>query len=125
MIFVKELTSSQIQQLKEISRKEVGRVSTRAHMVLMSARNVAVPTISALYEVCPATVRFWIRKYETEGPAGLYDDMRSGRPRTRNRNGNGSGNGTGNGNGVAARKSQALFMGSLRSLASKEQNQRL
>ncbi len=119
MIFVKELTSSEIQQLKEISRKEVGRVSTRAHMVLMSARNVAVPTISALYEVCPATVRFWIRKYETEGPAGLYDDLRSGRPRTRNVNGNR------NGNVVAVRKSQATFMDSLRSLTCKEQSQRL
>ena len=123
MLFVKELTSSEIRQLKEISRKEVGRVSTRAHMVLMSARNVAVPTISALYEVCPATVRFWIRKYETEGPAGLYDDLRSGRPRTRN--GNGNGNNAKNGNVIAVRKNHAIFMESLRSLTSKEQSREL
>ncbi len=86
MIFVKQLDESQIRQLKEMSRKEVGRVSTRAHMVLMSSKNVAVPTIAALYEVSQATVRFWIRKFEIEGVKGLYDEDRSGRPR----NGNGS-----------------------------------
>ena len=28
-----------------------------------------------------ATVRQWLRRFDAEGPAGLYDDVRSGRPR--------------------------------------------
>jgi transposase len=28
------------------------------------------------------TVRFWIRRFKAHGPAGWYDDPRSGRPRT-------------------------------------------
>lgn len=73
--------------MKEISRKEVGRVSQRAQIVLMSAKNLAVPVIAALFDVSPATVRFWIRKFEAEGPKGLYDESRSGRPKSNNSNG--------------------------------------
>lgn len=109
MIFVKQLDESQIRQLKEMSRKEVGRVSRRAHMVLMSSKNVAVPTIAALYEVSQATVRFWIRKFEIEGVKGLYDEDRSGRPR----------NGNGNGNGASHKQYSNEFGESLRKIAAK------
>lgn len=94
MMYVRELSPEDFQILKEISRKEVGRVSQRAHIVLMSAKTVAVPTIATLFDVSAATVRFWIRKFESEGPKGLFDESRSGRPRSCNGNGNGNGNGT-------------------------------
>jgi len=92
MMYVRELSAEDFQILKEISRKEVGRVSQRAHIVLMSAKTVAVPTIATLFDVSAATVRFWIRKFESEGPKGLFDESRSGRPR--NGNGNGTSGGT-------------------------------
>jgi hypothetical protein len=109
MMYVKQLVAEEYQALKEMSRKEVGRVSQRAHIVLMSAKNVAVPTIAALFEVSPATVRFWIRKFEAEGPKGLYDESRSGRPR--------------NGNGSAQIRSYSKLGESLRNLNHGQQGQ--
>ncbi|MHC1726965.1 MAG: transposase [Syntrophobacteraceae bacterium] len=81
MIYVRTPDKKEHLELKRIKRKEVGRVSQRAHMVLLSAQRWAVPEIAALFEVSQATVRAWIRKFEALGPEGLYDDNRSGRPR--------------------------------------------
>lgn len=81
MVYVRQLAANEHKELKEMSRKEVGRVSQRAQMILMSAKSLAVSDIAALLDVCPATVRFWIRKFEAVGPGGLYDESRSGRPR--------------------------------------------
>ncbi|MHC1729647.1 MAG: transposase [Syntrophobacteraceae bacterium] len=81
MVYVRQLAEVEHRELKEMSRKEIGRVSRRAQMVLMSSKSLAVPDIAVLLDVCPATVRFWIRKFEAEGPGGLYDGSRSGRPR--------------------------------------------
>ncbi len=106
MMYVRELAAEEFQSLKEITRKEVGRVSQRAHIVLMSAKSVAVPTIAALFDVSAATVRFWIRKFESEGPKGLFDESRSGRPK--------NGNGNGNGNGTSGHKSYVALEKSLR-----------
>jgi len=81
MLYVRPLDDEEHQELREMKRREIGRVSQRAHMVLLSAKRWAVPRIAALFEVSPATVRAWIRKFEAEGPRGLYDEDRSGRPR--------------------------------------------
>lgn len=80
MIYVRLLAEEEHEELKAMMRKEIGRVSQRAQMVLLSAKRWAVPRIASLFEVSPATVRFWIRKYEREGVNGLYDADRSGRP---------------------------------------------
>lgn len=80
MIFVKILPEEDYEELKAMKRKEIGRVSLRAQMVLLSAKHWAVPRIADLFEISPATVRFWLRKFEKEGPKGLYDENRSGRP---------------------------------------------
>lgn len=82
MIYVRLLAEDEYRELKEMKRKEIGRVSQRAHMIILSAKRWAVPRIATLFEVSPATVRSWIRKFETEGPQGLYDEDRSGRPRS-------------------------------------------
>lgn len=81
MIYVRALDKKEHLELKRIKRREIGRVSQRAHMVLLSAQRWAVPDIANLFEVSQATVRAWIRKFEALGPQGLYDDDRSGRPR--------------------------------------------
>lgn len=81
MIYVRALDKKEHLELKRIKRREIGRVSQRAHMVLLSAQRWAVPDIAGLFEVSQATVRAWIRKFEALGPQGLYDDDRSGRPR--------------------------------------------
>ena len=91
MLYVRPLVTEEYRALKEMWRKEVGRVGQRAGIVLMSAKNVAVPIIAELFDVKPATVRSWIRRFEAEGHTGLYDGSRSEAP--------------GNGNGASRPKS--------------------
>jgi transposase len=64
-----------------MTRQAVGRVSQRAQLILLSAQRHTVPELAALFDMSRATVRFWIRRFDVHGPAGLYDDPRRGRPR--------------------------------------------
>jgi len=57
------------------------RQATRAVMVLLSANGLPPAQIAALLDCHPATVRRWIGRFNAEGPAGLPDRPRSGRPR--------------------------------------------
>jgi transposase len=81
MIYVRPLTGDEQIELKRMTRQEIGRVSQRAQMILLSAQRRAVPEIATIFAVSRATVRFWLRQFEAAGPGGLYDDPRSGRPR--------------------------------------------
>lgn len=81
MIYVREPTEQESQELHVMMRREVGRVSQRAHMVLLSAERHPAPEIARLFAVSRATVRYWLRRFDDYGPGGLYDDPRSGRPR--------------------------------------------
>lgn len=81
MIYVRPLTEDERIELKHMTRQEIGRVSQRAQMILLSAQHRSVPEIATLFEVSLAIVRFWIRRFETAGPTGLRDQQRSGRPR--------------------------------------------
>ena len=64
-----------------MTRQEIGRVSQRAQMILLSAQRREVPEIARIFSVSRATVRFWMHAFDAAGPAGLYDAPRSGRPR--------------------------------------------
>lgn len=81
MIYARKPTEEERKELERMVRQEVGRVSQRAQMVLLSIRGKRVPEIADIFAVCTATVRFWLKRFNTEGPAGLYDQTRSGRPR--------------------------------------------
>ena len=81
MIFVRKLTDAESRELRLMTRQAVGRVSLRAHMVLLSAQRHSVPEIATLFDTSHATVRFWIDRFGERGCDGLYDDPRSGRPR--------------------------------------------
>ena len=81
MIFVRELGEDEHQELRRMTRQAVGRVSLRAHMILLSAQRRSVPEIASLFDTSHATVRFWIERFQERGCHGLYDDPRSGRPR--------------------------------------------
>lgn len=81
MIYVRQPRDDEVQELKRMIRQEVGRVSQRAHMVLLSAEHHPVPEIAAFFACSRATVRSWLRRFGRLGPAGLYDEPRSGRPR--------------------------------------------
>jgi len=56
------------------------RQATRAVMVLLSLHGLSPAQIAALLDCHPATARRWIGRFNAEGPAGLADRPRSGRP---------------------------------------------
>jgi transposase len=82
MLFVRPLTDDERRVLHRLARSEVGRVSERMHMVLLSGRRYPVPQIAAIFDCDEATVRTWLGRFEAEGVDGLRDRPRSGRPRT-------------------------------------------
>lgn len=81
MIFVRPLRPDERQGLQRLVRTEVGRVSERGRMVLLSSRRYAVPQIAAIFECDEATVRTWLARFEADGVDGLRDRPRAGRPR--------------------------------------------
>lgn len=81
MLYVKAPTEEESHELKRMMREEVGRVSARAHMVLLSAAGWTVPDLAMLFEQDRQWVRRWIKRFNAAGPSGLYDRPRSGRPR--------------------------------------------
>lgn len=64
-----------------MKRQEVGRVAMRAHMVLLSDRGHSAFDIAELHDVTHPTVYKWMDRFDEEGPSGLYDRDRDGRPR--------------------------------------------
>lgn len=80
MRVVREPTSEEQAELERMLRQEVGRVALRAQMVLLSARGYSAPEISTIQGVSDVTVYSWLERFDAEGPAGLYDRPRPGRP---------------------------------------------
>lgn len=81
MLYVREPEDDEYQELRRMTRQAIGRVSQRAQMVLLSAQHRSVPEIATIFAITPASVRSWLRRFDQNGPAGLYDVPRSGRPR--------------------------------------------
>ena len=77
---VRQPTDEEIEELNRMKRQAVGRVAMRAHMVLLSARDYSPLEIADLHEVSHPTVYKWIDRFEEEGPEGLHDREREGRP---------------------------------------------
>jgi len=81
MLYARQPTDEEHQELQRMVRQEVGRVSRRAQIVLASVRRNSVPDIATIFGVSRNTVRLWLHRFNAHGPAGLYDEERSGRPR--------------------------------------------
>lgn len=64
-----------------MKHQEVGRVSVRAHIVLLSSRGRSAPKIAEIHNVTTPMVYKWMGRFDEEGPHGLYDRERGGRPR--------------------------------------------
>jgi len=80
VIYVREPTPDEHRELRRMIRQEVGRVSQRALMVVLSSQMRTVPEIARLFAVSRATVRLWLSRFTVMGTLGLYDEARSGRP---------------------------------------------
>jgi len=81
MLYARQPTDEEHQELQRMVRQEVGRVSRRAQIVLASVRRNSVPDIAVVFGVSRNTVRFWLHRFNEYGPIALYDEERSGRPR--------------------------------------------
>jgi transposase len=77
---VRDLTDAEQAELNRMTRQEVGRVAERARMIPLSARGFTVQDIMAVFEVVDETLYKWLDRFEAEGPGGLLDRERSGRP---------------------------------------------
>ena len=71
MIYVREPEDDEHQELMRMTRQEVGRVSQRAQMVLLSTQRRAVPDLAVIFALHPASVRFWLRRFDQEGRCKL------------------------------------------------------
>jgi len=78
---VREPTDDERDQLKRMKRQDVGRVSVRAHIVLLSSRGYSAPKIAEIHDVSGPMVYKWMDRFDEEGPSGLYDREREGRPK--------------------------------------------
>ena len=81
MIFAKKATDQGRKELNRMAQWEDRRVRQRARMVLLSLRRIKTAEIADRLGVRPATVRLWLHRFNVQGPDGLYDRPRSGRPR--------------------------------------------
>jgi transposase len=75
-----KLNDTQRAELRQLARQAVGRISERAHFVLLSDQGYSPPQIGKLLGYDTATVRTWLWSYVKHGIAGLKDAPRSGRP---------------------------------------------
>lgn len=64
-----------------MTQHAIGRVAMRAHMVLLSARDLSAYEIAEIHDVSDPTVYKWIERFDEEGPEGLHDREREGRER--------------------------------------------
>ena len=80
MFTVGPLSDEQRKTLEHLRRRAVGRLSQRAHMVVLSARGYSPPQIADIFGVGEDTVRAWLHRFVRAGPAGLEDRPRPGRP---------------------------------------------
>ncbi len=65
----------------EIRRSEESRYDHRLHGVLLVAQGMTCPEVAGLLGDAPRSVENWVRRFETEGLAGLQEGERPGRPR--------------------------------------------
>jgi len=78
------LTEKQLSELEELYQKtKIPRYRTRAQMVLLSAeKGLKAEEIAQIVRESYITVLRWLKRYLTEGVAGLSDNPRAGRSST-------------------------------------------
>ena len=80
MRYARQPTAQERDELERMTQQEVGRVALRAQMILLSTRHFTAPEIADIQSTSDVTVYKWLARFNEEGPEGLYDRPRSGRP---------------------------------------------
>ncbi len=81
---VRVMSDEEREQLGGMARsRTVGAgLVRRAQIVLHALDGLKAPEISARMDLCGATVRHWLKRFNARGLEGLKEDVRSGRPPT-------------------------------------------
>ena len=84
--------SLRVRGVSEEEREALGRMARsrtlgagrvrRARIVVHALEGLKAPEIAARMELCEATVRHWLKRFNARGPDGLEEDVRTGRPPT-------------------------------------------
>ena len=81
---VRALSEEEAHRLARMTRSQklgAGLVR-RAQIIQHAVDGLSAPGIAAKMGLCGATVRFWLKRFNERGLAGLEEEMRSGRPPT-------------------------------------------
>ena len=81
-IRVRALGEEEAAELARLARSRMNGAGLvrRAQIVQHAIEGLSAPEIAAKMELCGATVRFWLKRFNERGLDGLAEDMRSGRP---------------------------------------------
>ena len=81
---VRDLHAGEAEDLARMTRsRTVGAgLVRRARIVQHAVAGLSPPEIAARLDMCKATVRFWLKRFNAQGLSGLKEEMRSGRPPT-------------------------------------------
>jgi transposase len=81
---VRELSDEERRQIRRLSqsRKAAVRTVERAQIIQLASEGLLVPAIAQRLEMGKDVVRQWLKRFNAEGLAGLWDRPRSGRPCT-------------------------------------------
>src|SRR3712207_2570078 len=81
-----------VRAVSEEEKEELGRVARsrtlgaglvrRAQIVTQALEGLKAPEICARMDLCGATVRHWLKRFNARGLQGLAEDVRTGRPPT-------------------------------------------
>lgn len=79
--FIRKLTKTERQEVENLFRKGPNnRVRKRAHAIRLSAMGYTVTQIAEILGCNRQSVHNWLYMFEQNGPQGLCDKPRSGRP---------------------------------------------
>jgi transposase len=81
---LRAMTEQEVTQIERLvgSRTAPARLVERAQMIWQAQQGQRVPDIADELQLCEATVRQWLKRFNAQGIAGLEDAPRSGRPAT-------------------------------------------
>jgi transposase len=81
---VRAVSDEEREELGRMARSRTGAAGLvrRAQIVLHALEGLKAPEISARMDLCGATVRHWLKRFNARGREGREEDVRSGRPPT-------------------------------------------
>jgi transposase len=81
---VRTLSDEEREGLERMARSRTrgAGLVRRARIVLHALEGLKAPEIGARMELCGATVRHWLKRFNARGLQGLEEDVRTGRPPT-------------------------------------------